>query len=189
MPLWGNTDDAANSVSYAPSQYNTEANTANKTALFGNTTAGAIVGGKAVGQFGVSSAEMANTSGEGGKVTHSGWVLREAGTGPVISVAISNGGTGYTNTDTFTVVSPGANATGTITTNGTGVITVATLISGGDSFTDKNPTVTITTSSNTASGGVLTATAGGRAGRVTYETLVAMNTITGDASDDALLPE
>lgn len=187
MPLWGNTDDAANSVSYAPSQYNTEANTANKTALFGNTTVGAIVGGKAVGQFGVSGAEMANTNGEASKVTHSGWVLREAGTGSIVSITIDAAGTLYANTDTFTVTSPTANATGTITTDGSGVITSVAITDPGAGFTSVNNAVTITTA--TGSGATLTAVAGGRAGRVNYETLVAMNTITGDASDDALLPE
>ena len=42
----------------------------------------------------------------------------------------------------------------------------------------------------TQSGWVLqTAGSGGRAGRVTFETLVAMKTISGDAADDAVLPD
>jgi len=187
MGSWGNTDDAANSAFYAPSQTNTEANTANQTALFGNTTVGAFVEGAAVGQFGVSSAEMANTNGESSKVTHSGWVLRTAGTGSITDIAVTVGGTAYDNADTFAVTSDGTNATGTIGTDGSGVITSVTITAAGDGFDLKNPTVTITT--GTGSGATLTATAGGRAGRVQYETLVAMNTITGDATDDTELPE
>ena len=38
MAQWGNTDDAANSVLWGVSNYNKVANTANKTAFFGNTT-------------------------------------------------------------------------------------------------------------------------------------------------------
>jgi hypothetical protein len=187
MGSWKNTDAAANSVFYAAYQAGVTANSVNRAALFGNTTVGAFYDGKAVGQFGVSAAEMANTTGEAGKVTHAGWVLREAGTGSIVSVAITGGGTAYANTDTFSVTSPTSNATGNITTNGSGVITSVTLTNAGAGFEDVTNSVTITT--GTGSGATLTATAGGRAGRVNYETLVAMNNITGDASDDALLPE
>ena len=39
MAQWGTGDDHANSVSYAPQQFKVEANTANRQALYGNTTA------------------------------------------------------------------------------------------------------------------------------------------------------
>ena len=77
MPMWGNTDDAANSTIYAPSQVNKTPNTVNQTALFGNTTANAFITNVSVGQFGVDVKEaQANPS-----IPHSGWVLRKEGTG------------------------------------------------------------------------------------------------------------
>lgn len=111
MSSWGNTDDAANSVFYAPAQLNKTANTDNQTNLFGNTTADAFVTGAKIGQFGVSANEaQALRDGANTKVAHAGWNLRIEGTG-------------------------------------------------------------------------------GRAGRVRYETLVAMGSLTGDATDDAVIPD
>lgn len=111
MGSWGNTDDAANSVYYAPAQFNTAANTDNQTALFGNTTADAFVTNLTVGQFGVTPDEAAAArAGANTKMAHAGWNLRIEGTG-------------------------------------------------------------------------------GRAGRVQYETLVAMSSISNDADDDAVLPD
>lgn len=83
MAQWGNTDDAANSVSWS----NTTLGVVGPhTALFGNTTPEAFVANVAVGVFGVSTdemtaAEQANTSNESHAVPHAGWVLRTEGTG------------------------------------------------------------------------------------------------------------
>jgi hypothetical protein len=111
MGSWGNTDDAANSVYYAPAQFKTAANTNNQTALFGNTTADAFITNLKVGQFGVDTTEArAARGGANTKMAHAGWNLRVEGTG-------------------------------------------------------------------------------GRAGRVQYETLVAMSSISNDASDDAVVPD
>jgi hypothetical protein len=77
MAQWGNTDDAANSVLWAASQLNKTANTANQTDLFGNTTANAFVTGVTVGQFGAGVQEVQAN----GDLTHSGWILRTAGSG------------------------------------------------------------------------------------------------------------
>ena len=77
MAQWGNTDDAANSVLWAVGQLNKTANSANRDALFGNTTADAFVTGETIGQYGVDTQEaQAN-----GAFAHSGWVLRKAGSG------------------------------------------------------------------------------------------------------------
>lgn len=77
MAQWGNTDDAANSVLWGVSQLNVTANSANRDALFGNTTADAFVTGETIGQYGVDTQEaQAN-----GAFAHSGWVLRKAGSG------------------------------------------------------------------------------------------------------------
>lgn len=77
MGSWGNTDDAANSVFYAPAQFNVTANTDNQTLLFNNTTEDAIVNNMIIGQYGVSATEAANNK----AITHAGWVLKTEGTG------------------------------------------------------------------------------------------------------------
>jgi len=81
MALWNNTDDAANSAIFAAAQVNLEPNTANQTALFGNTTQDAIITGVAVGQFGVTSDEMAAGRAAGERPAAAGWVLRTEGSG------------------------------------------------------------------------------------------------------------
>jgi hypothetical protein len=77
---WGNTDDAANSVIWAASNLDKPANTANQTALFGNTTADAFITGATVGQFGVSTAE-AQAARAAGEQPAAGWVLQTTGSG------------------------------------------------------------------------------------------------------------
>lgn len=81
MPLWGNTDDAANSVISAASQVRRTPNTANQTELFGNTTANAFIAGVTVGQYGVDEGEMVAARASGVKPAHAGWVLRVEGQG------------------------------------------------------------------------------------------------------------
>ena len=81
MALWANTDDAANSTIFAAAQVNLTTNTANQTALFGNTTADAFVTGATIGQFGVTEDEAVAGRAEGKKVTHSGWILETVGSG------------------------------------------------------------------------------------------------------------
>lgn len=77
MAQWGNTDDAANSVLWGVSQLNKTANSANRNALFGNTTADAFVTGETIGQYGVDTQEARAN----GAYAHSGWILRRAGSG------------------------------------------------------------------------------------------------------------
>jgi len=82
MAQWGNTDDAANSAITAPAQLKTAANSANRDALFGNTTADAFITGQTTGQYGVDTGEMeAARAGAGPKAAHAGWVLRTEGSG------------------------------------------------------------------------------------------------------------
>lgn len=189
MAQWGTVDNAANSVNWAAGLVKTTANTATQTQLFQNTTVGAFITNVATGQFGVSPAETANTAGEGKKVAHAGWNLRTVGTGPLTSVVVDTAGSLYANTDTFVVVagSGGVNATGNVVTNATGNVVSVSFTSMGSGFVAARPTVNITTAGGT--GASLSARAGGRAGRVTYETLVAMGTQTNGTADDAILPQ
>lgn len=78
MPLWGSNDAASNSTIFAAAQVKVAPNTANRTALFGNTTANAFIAGVTVGQYGVDAGELAAG---GGTTAHTGWVLRTAGQG------------------------------------------------------------------------------------------------------------
>ena len=148
--------------------------------MFSNVSSGAFITGMATGIFGVSAAEKANNTNNSSKESpaHAGWVYRKAFTGPIISVGVSAGGSGYNNTDVVTVASPqaGGNATATVTTNSTGGITSLTLTVAGAGFLAVNAAanVSIANSTGGASGGssaTFVATAGGRAGRVHTETL------------------
>jgi hypothetical protein len=156
MPLWGKTDQANNKP-----QILTIANTS---------------------VFGVDATEAALKVG----VAHPGWVKVTYGTGPVASLAVANGGTGYANGEALIFTGDGSDAAGTIGTNGSGVITSVTLSAGGTGYTTA-PVVTVNTAAGTDA--AFTVTMGGRSGRVHYETLVALKSVTGDASDDTTFPD
>ena len=159
-------------------------------ARFDNTTPSAFLANIAVGVFGVSAPEVANTGSE--KVAHAGWNLRRAGTGPVVSAVYTNSGVGYNNNDVLVVKSPvaGGNATFNMTTNATGGAVTLTLNTAGYGFTGSGQGNAVIATSNlaitNASGGTaagnttvtyFTVTAGGRAGRVHHENLVAMGSL------------
>ncbi len=71
-------DSAANSVIWAAAQFKSTPNSANRDALFGNTTADAFVTGATVGMFAVDDNEIAASN---GSITHTGWVIRTVGSG------------------------------------------------------------------------------------------------------------
>ena len=83
MPLWNNVDNANGAPLSVGAQFNKTPNTANRDALYGNTTADAYVTGQTIGVFSVSDAEKASTnaSSEAPKVTHTGWQIRTVGSG------------------------------------------------------------------------------------------------------------
>lgn len=116
MPLWGKNDAASNSTIYAAAQLKQAPNTNNRDLLFGNTTANAYFDGVTVGQYAVDSNEIAAG---GGKVAHTGWVLRTVGQGGragrvMTEVLVAGGITGDASDDT-----PFPDYTLTITTNPT----------------------------------------------------------------------
>ena len=188
MAQWGKLDQADNSVIWAPTSVKKAPTATERTRLYGNTTVDAYVTNIAVGQFGVSPAEAVNTAGEGKKVAHAGWNLRTTGTGPLATIVVGAAGRGYANSDTFVITAGvgGVNATGNLVTNATGNVVSTVITNAGSKFVAKTPTLTITTAAGT--GATVTATAGGRAGRVQYETLVAMGSQASGSSDDTLLP-
>lgn len=120
MSLWQATDANTSAPKFAVFQG--LGVSANGDVLFDNVQVGAFHSDVALGVFGVSAAEASNTQGEGPKVTHSGWVNRKQGTGPVAGITITSGGKGYTNG--FVTIAGGgvsnvaANASYTVRANG-----------------------------------------------------------------------
>ena len=207
MSLWGNLDASNNAPifwdagGYTPNvsaNASVTANAANAqfAGIFGNTTIGFWREGVATGIFGVDTTEANSnsllTTGDGRNVTHAGWVERIAFTGPVLSIAVNAAAVTVNSFITFNGGSSGAESgmTGNVAANArifvntTGHI-VNVQISLGGSYA--NTPVATPTSGNA----VFTLTMGGRANRVTQETLVAMGSIYGDAtaSDDANYPD
>lgn len=168
MAYWGNIDRQNN----APIFTTNAANGALGNAEFGTSVYGVDATEAAVADKGIAP----------------GWVKVKRGMGALSTVVITDGGTLYDNADSFAVVADsGANVAGNVETDANGTITSVTISNYGGLFLSTSPTVTITTS--TGSDAVLTATVTGRAGRIQYETLVAMNQITSDASDDTVFPD
>lgn len=126
MPLWGKTDVASNSVLYAPAQVRQAPNTANRDALYGNTTANAYGTGEIVGMYGVDSTEVG------------------IGSGNVAFITLTNAGTGYTANATVTITGGGgSSATANATANtSTGRIQIVNITAAGSSY-ETNPTVAI----------------------------------------------
>lgn len=130
--------------------------------------------------YGVDATETGVTDG----ISHSGWIRRVEGYGPLTSIAITVAGSGYANSDTvaITATAPdGVNAAANVVTDGNGAITAVNVSEYGSGF-NGTETVTITTGGGTSAS--LTPSYGGRSGRVTYETLIAGG-ISGDATDFA----
>ena len=124
MALWGKTDNAANSVGYAVNQFGVTANSDNKTAFFGNTSAWAAGNKLVAGQFGVNGAEVG------------------VGSGGVAIAKISNGGSGYTANATVTIT-PTNGGTGAVANGNVAVGRVATFnIETAGSGYKTNPTIT-----------------------------------------------
>ena len=187
-------DRANNSPFFATAQVNLAPTAANANAVFGNTTFGVFLNNgvamkQAVGSFGIDVVEAGNTVSGGTKAAHAGWNLRTEFTGPLSTITVTTVGKLYTNGDIVTV-NPGAglvssNATAVIATNASGNIISTSITSVGAGFITTAPTdITVANSTGgatTGSNAVFTAVAGGRAGRVQLETLVAAGTITDDS--------
>lgn len=185
MSLWGSKDWANNAPKFAVA--GGLGVSGNGQVLFGNTQVSAFVTNEAIGDFGVDTTEAGIATGEGKKVAHAGWNLRKAGVGPVINVTLADPGANY-NSDGFITFTngggSGANASYTVNTT-TNTITTITLVSGGSGYsTTPYANVANGTSVNSAS---ILVTMGGRANRVSYETLVAMGSMTED-SEDTIFP-
>lgn len=205
MSLWGNLDasnnapvfwDAGGYSANVSANASVAANASNGqiAGIFGNTTIGFWREGVATGIFGVDAVEANSqlSSGDGRTVTHAGWVERTAYTGPVLSVVANAGSVAVNSAIIFTGGSSGAPAgmtgntaaVGQIYVNTAGYIVNVTLSSGGSYA---NTPVATANQGNA----VFTVTMGGRANRVFQETLVAMGSMTGDATaaEDSNYPD
>jgi hypothetical protein len=141
--------------------------------------------------FGVDTVEANNqlSTGDGRNVTHAGWVARTKGAGPIISVSANTDAVGpAASACTYTLVLSGGGTNNTsaqvvVTTAATGRISTTSITNVG--------LYTGTPTTNTFGNTVFTITMGGRNGRVTQETIVAMGSMEGDAtaSDDANYPD
>ena len=205
MSLWGNLDasnnapvfwDAGGYSANVSANASVAANASNGqiAGIYGNTTIGFWREGVATGIFGVDAVEANSqlSSGDGRTVTHAGWVERTAYTGPVLSVVANAGSVAVNSAIIFTGGSSGAPAgmtgntaaVGQIYVNTAGYIVNVTLSSGGSYA---NTPVATANQGNA----VFTVTMGGRANRVFQETLVAMGSMTGDATtaEDSNYPD
>ena len=285
MPLWGNQDAASNSVISAPAQFKQAPNTANRDALYGNTTQDAVVTGQTVGMYAADTTEMSVGSGPvvDAVITFAGSGYRANTTvafsanntgadaaanaqsnasGRITAVNLTNNGSGYSTSPIITIAAPAAQTfagnTTSVTVGNTTNTGWITLGSNRVFFVNNDIVTYLVAASNTAIGGltnnttyavqtinstaiqllvsvggasvnlssaetttaqaghsltgetatgavtvggaknrgishagwvVRTEGTGGRAGRVQYETLVAMSSITGDGSDDNPLPD
>ena len=147
MALWGNLDAANNAPkSSAMAGYGGETPqvTANSQVYYANTQLGAFTDNQAVGIFGVSAEEQANsrTVASTGTPTHAGWVTRRVGMGPIATITANAGAVGVNSTITI-VANSGFGNTGsngrstiipvvaTITTNTAGYIDTITIVNPG----------------------------------------------------------
>jgi hypothetical protein len=144
--------------------------------MFENTTPGAFLSGIAVGIIGVNTAHSANlhstvasnTGGSGSLITHTGWNIRRAGTGPIAEVNIVHGAYVNTNANTpgpyinnmgLTLISPsGANGLALVTTNSIGGPVSFAIANPGFGFSNNTPAVAQTSVVNSV---YLTGTATG----------------------------
>jgi hypothetical protein len=192
--LWSNFDGGNAAPIWAATALNLAPTRANANVIFANANV-TLSATESIGVYGVSNTETANATGEGRKIAHAGWVQRTGFMGPVISISANANAYGTNSFIRFSggqtssnTINPAGQGTGNTSANATvsvaanGRIQSITINSGGLYLTTPNATPV---SGNAA----FTVTMGGRANRYQYETLVAFDSMTGDAtSDNHILP-
>lgn len=151
MSEWGKNDFANNSPKYLNTNHP------------GNTNV-----------FLVNASRLANaTFGSGKAVSHQGWVKVNQGTGFVAGISISNNSSSLKYSNTYLTIS-GANtnqANAQLVVRGTSNLSI--VINNPGAGYNTAPTITASGANNTTL--VFTVTPGGRMGRVSAETLVALS--------------
>jgi hypothetical protein len=191
MSLWGNVDASNNAPNFSGlTGYDTSTTgeslaNSQPSSVFGNTFMSATRTNVEFGVFGIDTTEEGLIT--DGTPTHAGWVARTKGSGPIASVTANTDAVGpAASACTYTLVLSGGGTNNTaaqvsVTTAATGRITVINVSNAG--------LYTGTPTTNTFGNTVFTIAMGGRNGRTTFETLVAMGSMEGDASDDAIAPD
>ena len=191
MSLWGNVDASNNAPNFSGlTGYDTSTTgeslaNSQPSSVFGNTYMSATRTDVEFGVFGIDTTEEGLIT--DGQPTHAGWVARTKGAGPVVSVTANTDAVGPAATAcTYTLVLSGGGTNNTaaqvsVTTAATGRISSISISNAG--------LYTGTPTTNTFGNTAFTFTMGGRNGRTTFETLVAMGSMVGDASDDAIAPD
>jgi hypothetical protein len=173
MSSWGNQDQANN----APKEKNIISNSsARGNVVFANTTVGAFASNTSIGLYGVNVNTAVSNA---GKMAGPGWVLEKRYTGPISSFSITNAGSTYTNSDVVTVSGGKVNATANVVTNGTGNVVSLSFTANGGGFVN-NSVATLSVNTSGGTGLTVSFVMGGRANRKTFETLVAMGSISGN---------
>jgi hypothetical protein len=192
--LWSNFDGGNAAPIWAATAIKVAPTRANANVIFANASV-TLFASESIGVYGVSNTETANVFGEGRKLAHAGWVQRTGFMGPVISISANTNSYGTNSFIRFSggqtssnTINPAGQGTGntsanaTVTVDANGRIQSITINSGGLYLTTPNATPV---SGNAA----FTVTMGGRANRYQYETLVAFDSMIGDAtSDNHILP-
>ena len=200
MALWGNRDLA--SGNQKPVFANTSPSTSNSTINGTKANTAKYYGN----MWGMSATEAANTN-TSHISAHAGWVSQKIGTGPIDNISILTRGTGI-NTAGFLVItdsSPLAQGTGvnisyTIANTANllqasssnpalnGINTI-TIVSVGSLYSNASYLTTkVSVPANTTQP-TFNIVLGGKGGRISYETIVAMGSMTDDNSaDDTYFP-
>jgi hypothetical protein len=180
MSLYGKGDIAANAPKWttfsgigATANLGSSTISPNGQILFDNTAPNVFHSNVGLSVTGLTAAEKANTPGP----AHAGWVNRVEGTGGIASIVVTNGGTGYSGNGFLTITGGGSGtgANASYTVNGGGSIASVTLVAGGANY--NAATVTANAVATYTIPAVFVVTKGGRAGRISYETLVAQGSI------------
>jgi hypothetical protein len=192
--LWGNKDynTGNNKPLFANTSNSTSNSTINGTAANTNQYYGIVSG--------VSTTELDATQAAANHPQHAGWVSIKVGTGPIRAISAS-GGTGINAAGFLTITDgsalgqgTGANISFTIansqnslqsfSTNSTlNTISTMTVVNGGSGFSN-TANITIRTNGANTTLPTFTIELGGRGGRFSAETLVAMGSMTSDDARD-----
>lgn len=192
--LWGNKDynSGNNKPLFANTSNSTSNSTINGTAANTNAYYGIVAG--------VSATELDATQGAANHPQHAGWVSLKIGTGPITAVSVSGGSginaAGYLTVTDLSAWGQGANANisftiansqnslqGFSTNPAWNTIATTTVVSGGAGYSNASA-ITIRTNGANTTLPTFTVTLGGRGGRYSAETLVAMGSMTLDDARD-----
>ena len=192
--LWGNKDynTGNNKPLYANTSNISSSSTINGTAANTNAYYGIVAG--------VSTTELDATQGAANHPQHAGWVSLKVGTGPISGI-VASGATGINAAGYLRITDGSALGSGsganisyttansqnslqTYSTNATlNTFGSFTIVNGGSGYSNVSA-ITIGPTGTSISNGSITAVLGGRGGRYSAETLVAMGSMTLDDARD-----